>query len=760
MRGDTVRGDTGSGLSTDASLPAVSVIMANYNSGPHLATAVRSVLRQTLSSLELIVADDGSTDGSLEAARAAAAEDGRVIVIEGGGRTGPASTRNRALARARGRWIAIVDGDDYIHPERLETLIGAAERDGADIVADDLLVFYDDGSKPPHAFLAGRLAVGPSWVSAPDYIRSNVVFSGQPSIGYLKPVIRRAASPRGVLAYDETLRIGEDYDLIAQLMLKGARMRIYPEPLYFYRKHASSISHRLSAADLDGMLAAHDAMSAAIPGHSPAGRALARRRASLADARVFCDLVDGLKARSPDRALAAVAKRPSSALLLRIPLADRLARLVSRPQRKRTPSAGTRARIVLLSRQRIVGATNGSSNYVLTLVRAFAEAGYDIDFIGASPTLFGSWPLLRLRPETGVFSRYLVNGGARLGPYIVATDPRIALRGALAAVNYAAKRLLPAWPRPPQAAPYSVAARAKRRDLLYVARTVRPGSRAVFCDYAFLTPLAPYATTHAPEAQVATIMHDLISARVHDDAEPPPPEIAQLTAAEEFRLLSQSDLVIAIQPEEEAQVREHLPLVKTIVAPWAVEPLSEPQLGEDDTLLFVGSNTAPNIGGVKWFLDACWPIVQRERPQAQLLVAGSVSRSLPALPRNVRSLGVVDALAPLYRDAGVVIAPLRTGSGLKIKLVEALAAGKAVVGTPVSAKGVESFVEPAMLIADEPELFARAILSLMGDRTRRLALAAAALACVEAHFSPVRCYAPLIERIGGREGARRQPEAA
>jgi succinoglycan biosynthesis protein ExoO len=146
-------------------------------------------------------------------------------------------------------------------------------------------------------------------------------------------------------------------------------------------------------------------------------------------------------------------------------------------------------------------------------------------------------------------------------------------------------------------------------------------------------------------------------------------------------------------------------------------------------------------------------MVLQGRPTAKLLVAGSVGRAVGVLPRNARTLGVVDALAPLYREAGVVIAPLKSGSGLKIKLIEALAAGKAVVGTAVSAQGVEPLVAPAMLIADQPEMFACAVLDLLADRPRRLALATAALACVETHFSPRVCYTPLIESLGSDRSA-------
>ncbi len=278
--------------------------------------------------------------------------------------------------------------------------------------------------------------------------------------------------------------------------------------------------------------------------------------------------------------------------------------------------------------------------------------------------------------------------------------------------------------------------------MIHVARRARPDTIAVLCDYAFLAPLAPFAL--APAAPTITIMHDLVSSRVSDDAvEQLPPEVAGLTAEEEFRLLSLADAVVAIQPDEAEQVRARLPSVETIVAPHAVSAVPEAQPGDDDTLLFVGSNTASNRAGLEWFLERCWPQVRDARPRARLVVAGSVSRAFDRRVRGVRMLGVVPDLDALYRDAGLVVAPLRTGSGLKIKLVEALGAGKAVVGTPISAQGVAALVEGAMIVSDAPEAFAATVADLIGDRERRAVLGRAALACARAHFQPSVCYGAL-----------------
>ena len=74
----------------------------------------------------------------------AIADDPRIRLVRSAQNSGPAAARNKALALARGDWIAVMDSDDLMHPDRLKRLIAAAERDGADIVADDLIEFESD----------------------------------------------------------------------------------------------------------------------------------------------------------------------------------------------------------------------------------------------------------------------------------------------------------------------------------------------------------------------------------------------------------------------------------------------------------------------------------------------------------------------------------------------------------------------------------------------------------------------------------------
>lgn len=285
--------------------PLISVIMANFEAGGRIVPALRSVLAQTMADIEVIVSDDASRDGSPALVRALMEDDPRIRLASAEANRGPAHCRNRALDLARGEWIAIVDSDDIIHPERFERLLSAASLHDADIVADDLLLFHEDGSPP-------RLMLGPDahasfFVSPVQWVLAGL--DGSPALGYLKPMIRAARLRK--LRYDEGLRIGEDYDFVLRLLLNEARMVVVPEPLYLYRRHSASISHRLSVGDMKAMVERQLAFVAANqPLPMQLAAALATRLTALQQGLSYEELVSSLKRRSVGQALSLLARNP------------------------------------------------------------------------------------------------------------------------------------------------------------------------------------------------------------------------------------------------------------------------------------------------------------------------------------------------------------------------------------------------------------------------------------------------------------------
>lgn len=151
-------------------------------------------------------------------------------------------------------------------------------------------------------------------------------------------------------------------------------------------------------------------------------------------------------------------------------------------------------------------------------------------------------------------------------------------------------------------------------------------------------------------------------------------------------------------------------------------------------LVFSGKmDYRPNIDAVLWFADEIWPVVKAKRPQATWAIVGQKPHArLERLKQmeGVTVTGWVEAIWPYLAGAGIFVMPFRMGSGTRLKLIEAMAAGKAIVSTRIGAEGfpVTDFKE--LLLADDPVRFANSILTLLssGEMRRKLGAEAAEFA--------------------------------
>ncbi|WP_162176686.1 glycosyltransferase family 2 protein [Hyphomonas beringensis] len=314
-----------------SSTPTISVIMANYNCEAYLKGAIRSVLNQTLANIELILVDDGSSDGSVALAEEIAQQDPRLRVFSGTRFGGPAPVRNHALDQARGEWIAIVDSDDLIAPQRLEHMLEAAISTKADIMIDDLAIFQNEGEPDITTMLDGDLKDRPGRIMESEYIKANMMYGRGSQLGYAKPLIRRSSLDTNNIRYNESMRIGEDYDLIVRLLSAGARMMSLPEAMYFYRKHNRSISHRLDANSLDALRAAAEAAMCQPTPHAEVTAAHAARLKSIRRAIVFDGVIEALKQKNIVRTLMLFRQDPTVLPLLRLPLLGKLQKVTGNP---------------------------------------------------------------------------------------------------------------------------------------------------------------------------------------------------------------------------------------------------------------------------------------------------------------------------------------------------------------------------------------------------------------------------------------------
>lgn len=307
--------------------PVVSVIMANYNGAAYLGEAIRSLQQQTVQSWELIIVDDASTDDSVALIRAEAAVDPRIRLLVQPSNAGPAQARNRALDAVGGQWVAVFDSDDVMAPDRLGRLLERARQCGAQLVADNQLI-CSDTLQPQRRFLSQRAAGALGKVDLAKFITCSLLYSPLPDLGFLKPLIKSSAIAQHGLRYDAGMRIGEDFSFVLNLLAQDLAIHIEPEPLYFYRKHGSSISHRVSLDNILAMIAADERFARNAGSLAPkAARALKRRIYGLHSWLAYERMIDAFKAGRWVLALSLILRRPHAWPLATRPLQARAARL-------------------------------------------------------------------------------------------------------------------------------------------------------------------------------------------------------------------------------------------------------------------------------------------------------------------------------------------------------------------------------------------------------------------------------------------------
>jgi succinoglycan biosynthesis protein ExoO len=191
---------------------------------------------------------------------------------------------------------------------------------------------------------------------------------------------------------------------------------------------------------------------------------------------------------------------------------------------------------------------------------------------------------------------------------------------------------------------------------------------------------------------------------------------AGLTREMEAAQLNLARAIAAIQPEEAAIIKTMCPAREVFVAsmPALACPRPADVARVPNRLVFLGSASLPNLDGLRWFLDAVWPHLRRWRGDVTLDIAGDCGVRLARLPEGVSRRGRLKTLAPVLHRASLAIAPLRVGSGLKIKLLDYARHGLMTVGTPASLAGFAADPAAPFIAASGDLGFAAAIIRQLG----------------------------------------------
>ncbi len=192
------------------------------------------------------------------------------------------------------------------------------------------------------------------------------------------------------------------------------------------------------------------------------------------------------------------------------------------------------------------------------------------------------------------------------------------------------------------------------------------------------------------------------------------PQWYSTTAAEESRGFDRADTVMAITDKERdvfaAMTRTPVITVGHFIACEG----RDPALVKSGSLLFVASDNPINLHGLNWFLDEVFPRLQALHPSLEVWLVGSIANQIGDRP-GVIKMGRIDDLSEVYRQAHVVINPVRFNTGLSIKNLEAMAYSRPLVSCVAGADGLEQCAGSAFLTADEPDDFAEAVNRVMSD---------------------------------------------
>ena len=189
---------------------------------------------------------------------------------------------------------------------------------------------------------------------------------------------------------------------------------------------------------------------------------------------------------------------------------------------------------------------------------------------------------------------------------------------------------------------------------------------------------------------------------------------------EEATLINKADIVFAISSVDQQRALELARRANVIVAPAGIDPDQWTRIRQParPAQVIMASNYRwiHNVDALRWFLDHVWPIV-RNRTDAQFCVAGvDVPDWVESYAeKGVTNDGFVPDLADRYASARISVAPLFVGSGMRLKIIEAMASGLPVVATTVSAEGIELFESDGLLRLDTPEAMAESIVRLVTD---------------------------------------------
>lgn len=190
----------------------------------------------------------------------------------------------------------------------------------------------------------------------------------------------------------------------------------------------------------------------------------------------------------------------------------------------------------------------------------------------------------------------------------------------------------------------------------------------------------------------------------------------------EIQAINQYDLLVPITHRDEMQLQilgSNKPSL-AIPAGFTDFPIDGKDLSFEMNLFFIGAlDWVPNQEGLLWFIKNCWDIIHKKKPEIILKIAG---RNAPDWfiekidIEGIKYLGEIDDAREYIHENGIMIAPLLSGSGMRVKIIEGMFYKKAIVTTPIGCEGINVKNKQELYIAASPEIFTDYILTLLNSR--------------------------------------------
>jgi len=219
-------------MSASPHAPSVSVVMPTYNSERFVREAIESVKQQSMDDWELLIVDDASTDGTPGILRALEALDTRIKVTLCSANGGPATARNLAIAKAKGRYIAFLDSDDIWRRDKLERQLNLFRQTGAPLVYSAYEKINEIGERK------GRVVQVPVSVTYDEMLGATIIATC--TAVYDTARVGKVLMP--------AIRKRQDFALWLKILKQAGPARGSAEPLAYLRKRPGSVSsNRLSA---------------------------------------------------------------------------------------------------------------------------------------------------------------------------------------------------------------------------------------------------------------------------------------------------------------------------------------------------------------------------------------------------------------------------------------------------------------------------------------------------------------------------------